>query len=65
MAAPASAKAKIDRGGVIRIAASKSKVLKRNPRMVADFFGGVLGVIIVSTNVVQMIIEEHVQQINV
>ena len=57
MAAPASAKAKIDRGGVIRMAASKSKVLKRNPRMVADFFGGVLGVIIVSTNVVQMIIE--------
>ena len=64
MAAPASAKAKIDRGGVIRMAASKIKVLKRNPRMVADFFG-VLGVIIVSTNVVQMIIEEHVQQINV
>ena len=63
MAAPASAKAKIDRGGVIRMAASKSKVLKRNPRMVADFFG-VLGVIIVSTNVVQMIIERLVQEIN-
>ena len=57
MAAPASAKTKIDRGGVIRMAASKSKVLKRNPRSDAGFLEGVLGVIMVTSNVVQMIIE--------
>ena len=58
------ARAKIDKGGVIRMAASKSNVLKRNPRSDAGFLEGVLGVIIVSTTVIQMIAEEYVQQIN-
>ena len=58
------ARAKIDKGGVIRIAASKSNVLKRNPRNDAGFLEGVLGVIMVTSNVVQMITERLVQEIN-
>jgi len=58
------ARAKIDKGGVIRIAASKSNILKRNPRSDAGFLEGVLGVIIVSTNVVQMIKDRLAQEIN-
>ena len=58
------ARAKIDKGGVIRIAASKSNVLKRNPRSDAGFLEGVLGVIMVTSNVVQMITERLVQEIN-
>ncbi len=58
------ARAKIDKGGVIRIAASKSNILKRNPRSDAGFLEGVLGVIMVTSNVVQMITERLVQEIN-
>ena len=58
------ARAKIDKGGVIRMAASKSNVLKRNPRSDAGFLEEVLGVIMVTSNVVQMITERLVQEIN-
>lgn len=58
------ARAKIDKGGVIRIAASKSNVLKRNPRSDAGFLEGVLGVIMVSTNGIRMIEDRLDEEIN-
>jgi hypothetical protein len=46
------------------MAASKSNVLKRNPRSDAGFLEGVLGVIMVSTNGIRMIEDRLDEELN-